>query len=155
MSDVNGTVAIVVGVVAAASSIVVGLIGARQNRRDDRDNIRRDVELLALLPENLPAHLMMKDEIDRAVRELVSKHNLAYHRFMLLFSLSLGAGAMAALAVISMAKQPDGIEDVLAGVAIVCIFVAVFNIAARGRQLNKEEQRLAAKYPQPSNSSSS
>ncbi len=62
---------------------------------------------------------------------------------------------MAALAVISVAKQPDGIEDVLAGVAIVCIFVAVFNIAARGRQLNKEEQRLAAKYPQPSNSSSS
>jgi hypothetical protein len=129
-SSTGNTIALIVGLVAAAATVVVAVINSRQSRRDARDNLNRDIELAKQLQDGSHA----KQILDRLISDEIE--NLALYQApemrgaraaMLVFGVIAQAGLITLLGM-RIASGDQNLERTLTVASQ--LFVAIFLVMA-------------------------
>ena len=117
----GGLVALTIGLTAALATVVVALINGRQSRRDARENLKRDIELVKQLQDGR-AKEMLERLIAEEIAHLGLTQSMKGERTVFLWT---------AMAAISAGITLLGIE-IAAGRATVGFAVRMFAFAAIG-----------------------
>lgn len=103
----DGPIALVVGLTAAMATIVVAWIGARSVRKDDREHLMRDIEVVGRLAEGSRTRRILEAHIEDRVERLVVRELTQRLRFKQAIFFALAEGSLVAVAVWAVVDKPE------------------------------------------------
>lgn len=145
MNSANLT-AVFTGLAAAFATVIVGLISARNTRRDIRENLRRDVELAQKLAEGSRTRKILDDHIELQVERLATREPVQHRRYVELAMFALAEGALVANLVWRLANNDELRESFLPMAAVISVLAFVAAATARRRGDRRRREAIEEKY---------
>jgi hypothetical protein len=142
----GGTVALIVGLSAAAATVVGALINARQQRRDVRDNLARDVELAKQLEDGSKAKSILEEFITRQIRFLAVRAYTQVERIVLTAMFVIAQASTITALGIAVASHEQLLRRVVITLAIAstALFWISSRVLRRAQKREYAKRRLAS-----------